>query len=71
MKGCDVEYFNQNDIHFLLNKEKTGFSKEFAKSHGPAICSMGWRVADADFAFKERSSVGPNQLKMKKINSLI
>ena len=53
MKGRDIEYFNQNDIHFLLNKEKAGFSKEFAKSHGPAICSMGWRVEDADFAFAE------------------
>ena len=52
-KGRDIEYFNQNDIHFLLNKEKAGFSKEFAKSHGPAICSMGWRVEDADFAFTE------------------
>jgi len=52
-KGRDIDYFNQNDIHFLLNKETSGFSKEFAKSHGPAICSMGWRVEDADFAFEE------------------
>ncbi len=52
-KGRDIDYFNQNDIHFLLNKETTGFSKEFAKSHGPAICSMGWRVEDANFAFKQ------------------
>lgn len=52
-KGRDIEYFNQNDIHFLLNKEKQGFSKEFAKSHGPAICSMGWRVDDAAFAFEQ------------------
>lgn len=53
MKGRDIEYFNQNDIHFLLNKEQSGFSKEFAKSHGPAICSMGWRVEDANFALTE------------------
>ncbi len=52
-KGKDIIYYNQNDIHFLLNKNKAGFSKEFAKSHGPAICSMGWRVDDADFAFTE------------------
>lgn len=52
-KGKDIVYYNQNDIHFLLNKNKTGFSEEFAKSHGPAICSMGWRVDDADFAFNE------------------
>ncbi|MBL4908744.1 MAG: 4-hydroxyphenylpyruvate dioxygenase [Alteromonadaceae bacterium] len=52
-KGRDIEYFNQNDIHFLLNNEKQGFSKEFAKSHGPAICSMGWRVDDAAYAFEQ------------------
>lgn len=52
-KGRDISYFNQNDIHFLINNEKTGFSKEFAKLHGPAICSMGWRVNDACFAFEE------------------
>ena len=52
-KGRDIDYFNQNDIHFLINNEKAGFSKEFAKSHGPAICSMGWRVQDAAFAFDE------------------
>ncbi len=52
-KGRDIDYFNQNDIHFLLNREVKGFSTEFAKSHGPAICSMGWRVDDADFAFEQ------------------
>ena len=52
-KGKDIVYFNQNDIHFLLNNSREGFSAEFAKSHGPAICSMGWRVADAEAAFEE------------------
>lgn len=52
-KGRDIDYFNQNDIHFLLNHEQKGFSREFAKSHGPAICSMGWRVKDAEFAYTE------------------
>ena len=52
-KGKNIEHFVQNRIHFLLNKEKTGFSAEFTKSHGPAISSMGWRVEDAEFARKE------------------
>ncbi len=52
-KGKEIFYFNQNDIHFLLNAEKKGFSRKFAKRHGPAICSMGWRVDDAQFAFDE------------------
>ncbi len=46
----DIFYYNQNDIHFLLNKEKQGFSKSFANNHGPAITSMGWRVDDAQKA---------------------
>ncbi|RZM78120.1 4-hydroxyphenylpyruvate dioxygenase [Pseudoalteromonas rubra] len=51
-KDKDILYYNQHDIHFLLNKERGGFSAEFAKSHGPAICSMGWRVEDAQKAFE-------------------
>ncbi|MCW8885458.1 MAG: 4-hydroxyphenylpyruvate dioxygenase [Motiliproteus sp.] len=50
-KGKDIIYYNQNGIHFLLNKERRGYSSEFMKRHGPAVCSMGWRVDDAQFAF--------------------
>lgn len=49
----DILYYNQLDIHFLLNREKKGFSADFAKSHGPAICSMGWRVDNAEEAQAE------------------
>ncbi len=49
----DVVYFRQNDIHFLINRERSGFSADFARRHGPSICSMGWRVEDAVFARDE------------------
>jgi 4-hydroxyphenylpyruvate dioxygenase len=49
----DITYFRQNDIHFLLNRERTGFSAGFGAKHGPSISSMGWRVADASFAHAE------------------
>jgi 4-hydroxyphenylpyruvate dioxygenase len=49
----EIYYFNQNDIHFLLNNEKEGFSAEFTRRHGPAICSMGWRVDNATEALAE------------------
>ncbi|MET1256106.1 4-hydroxyphenylpyruvate dioxygenase [Aliikangiella maris] len=52
-KGKDIVYYKQNDIHFLLNAEKKGFSAEFTKAHGPAISSMGWKVDDAEFAKAE------------------
>ena len=49
----EIIYYRQNNIHFLVNHEKNGFSSDFAKKHGPAICSMGWRVEDSEFAFTE------------------
>jgi 4-hydroxyphenylpyruvate dioxygenase len=52
-KGKDIIHYQQNRIHFLLNKEKSGFSAEFTKAHGPAVSSMGWRVDDAEFAKAE------------------
>lgn len=48
-----ISYFRQNDIHFLINSERQGFSAEFSKQHGPSICSMGWRVENAAFALQE------------------
>ncbi|NQY24662.1 MAG: 4-hydroxyphenylpyruvate dioxygenase [Campylobacteraceae bacterium] len=51
--GKDILHFSQNKIHFLLNKEKAGFSAQFTKTHGPAISSMGWRVKNAQFAYDE------------------
>jgi 4-hydroxyphenylpyruvate dioxygenase len=48
-----ITYYGQNDIHFLLNAEREGFSASFAREHGPSICSMGWRVEDAGFAQSE------------------
>lgn len=52
-KNKDIVLFKQNDIQFLLNSEKEGFTRDFAKKHGPAISSMGWRVDDAQFAHDE------------------
>ncbi|QYK00015.1 4-hydroxyphenylpyruvate dioxygenase [Shewanella psychrotolerans] len=57
-KQKEIVYYKQNDINFLLNNEKAGFSADFAKSHGPAISSMGWRVEDANFAFESAVARG-------------
>lgn len=48
----NIDYFNQHDIHFFLNKERHGVSQEFAQKHGPAICSMGWRFNEPQEAFQ-------------------
>ncbi len=60
-KELDVTYYNQNNIHFLLNAEKKGFSAEFTKKHGPAISSMGWKVDDAQFALEQAVKNGARE----------
>jgi 4-hydroxyphenylpyruvate dioxygenase len=45
-----IDYYKQNDIHFLINRETASFGENFQKLHGPSICSMGWRMDDADKA---------------------
>ena len=43
---------DKNDIHFLLGKG-VNHGKDFARLHGPSICSMGWRMKDASTAQKK------------------
>jgi len=54
----DVDYYKQNDIHFLLNKQPGSFADKFAQEHGPSISSMGWRVVDAKAAQQEAVKKG-------------
>ncbi len=49
----NIFYYNQNDIHFLLNQEAHSFGEGFYREHGPSVCSMGLRVKDAEFAYSE------------------
>ena len=55
--GCHnsapIDYYNQNDIHFLVNRQDQGFAADFRGGHGPSICSMALRVDDAAFARDE------------------
>jgi 4-hydroxyphenylpyruvate dioxygenase len=52
-RSREVLYFRQNDIHFLLDTDARSFAAEFGRLHGPSICSMGWRVRDAEQAHTE------------------
>jgi 4-hydroxyphenylpyruvate dioxygenase len=45
-----IDLYQQGDIAFLLNREPRSFAASFTASHGPCICSMGWRVDDAKSA---------------------
>jgi 4-hydroxyphenylpyruvate dioxygenase len=53
-----VDLFQQGDISFLINREPRSFAASFAQSHGPSICSMGWRVRDANTALKAATERG-------------
>lgn len=55
-----IDLYNQNDIHFLLNREAGSFGASFAEHHGPSICSMGWRVHDAKAALAIAKARGAN-----------
>ena len=60
-KEKDISYYNQNDIHFLLNMDQSSYANKFNKLHGPSICSMGWRVADAQYALEQSLERGAIQ----------
>ncbi|MFU8804273.1 MAG: 4-hydroxyphenylpyruvate dioxygenase [Bradymonadaceae bacterium] len=51
--GKAIDFYRQNAIKFILNREEGDFSAHFRETHGPSICSMGVRVEDAQFAFEE------------------
>ncbi len=57
-RGAPVDYYNQNDIHFLVNRKDAGFAADFRAAHGPSICAMGLRVDDASAALNEAVNRG-------------
>jgi 4-hydroxyphenylpyruvate dioxygenase len=53
-----VDLYQQGDISFLVNRTPGSFAAGFAALHGPSICSMGWRVADAQRALTSAAARG-------------
>ncbi len=49
----EVYLYRQNRINFIINSEPGTFAAQFAGSHGPSICATGFRVKNANEAFKE------------------
>lgn len=50
--GKKIKLLRQGQINFIINSEPQTFAAQFAKAHGPSICSTGFRVFDAEKAFK-------------------
>ncbi len=54
----NVDYYNQGDIHFLVNNQAGSFAESFNQKHGPSLSSMGWRVKNANEAFEKAVARG-------------
>ncbi|MEM8851521.1 MAG: 4-hydroxyphenylpyruvate dioxygenase [Pseudomonadota bacterium] len=53
-----IEVWQQGDITYLINAEPGSHGMAFVAEHGPCAPSMGWRVADADHAFRHAVAKG-------------
>jgi 4-hydroxyphenylpyruvate dioxygenase len=74
-----VTLYRQNGIHFIVNAEPDGFARRFARAHGPSVCAIAFRVADAGRAFARalelgaepfRGRIGPMELNIPAIRGI-
>jgi len=54
----DVVLYRQGGINFIVNAEPDSFAQRFARLHGPSICAIAFRVADAKAAYERAVSLG-------------
>jgi 4-hydroxyphenylpyruvate dioxygenase len=46
-----VDLYEQGNMRMLLNRTPGSTAAGFAAAHGPSICALGWRTADAEAAY--------------------
>jgi 4-hydroxyphenylpyruvate dioxygenase len=54
----DVLLYRQGGINFIVNAEPDSFAQRFARLHGPSICAIAFRVADAKAAYERAVALG-------------
>ena len=64
-RSKDVELWRQGDVNFVLNAEPESFAQAFARTHGPSICAMAFRVRDAAKAYKRAIELGARPVEGK------
>ncbi len=64
-RSKNVTLYKQGDIHFILNAEPESFAQAFARLHGPSICAIAFRVADAAKAYQRALSLGAKPVEGK------
>ncbi len=57
-RSKDVTLYRQGDVNFIVNAEPDSFAQGFARVHGPSVCAIALRVADAAQAYKRALSLG-------------
>ena len=57
-RSKDVTLYRQGEVNFVLDAERDSFSQALARVHGPSICAIALRVADAAAAFERVVSLG-------------
>ena len=57
-RSKNVTLYRQGDINFILNAEPESFAQAFARLHGPSVCAIALRVADAAAAYRRAISLG-------------
>jgi 4-hydroxyphenylpyruvate dioxygenase len=74
-----VTLYRQGDVNFVVNAEPESFAQSFARLHGPSICAIAFRVADAAAAYRRaielgakpvESRVGPMELNIPAIEGI-
>jgi 4-hydroxyphenylpyruvate dioxygenase len=53
-----VTLYRQGEINFIINAEPDSFAQRFARLHGPSICAIAFRVADAGKAYQRALELG-------------
>src|SRR6266851_8437752 len=57
-RSKNVLLYRQGDINFIVNAEPDSFAQSFARVHGPSICAIAFRVADAAAAYNKAVDQG-------------
>lgn len=57
-RSKDVALYRQGDIKAVVNREHHSHAAYFAAEHGPSVCSMAFRVRNAQHAYKRALELG-------------
>ena len=57
-RSKNVTLYRQGQVNFVLDAEPDSYSQAFTRVHGPSICAIALRVADARAALERAVSLG-------------